>query len=666
MPGLEGTSLGRYRLKHRLGKGGMAEVYLATDERMHRDVAIKVVPSSNTEFTQRFQREAQAMGKLSHDHILAAYDYGEQEPWHYLVMQYVKQGTLGDLLKKGPLSLEYAGELLQQIAEALQYAHQQGLLHRDIKPSNILMRDDHYIYVADFGLARIQQGGSDLTLAGTLLGTPEYMAPELAEGPATVSSDVYALAIVLYQMLSGKVPFRGETAISVFWKHVREQPLPPSHFNPALPTAVDKVLMRALAKDPRVRYDTPLALSQAYQEAIIGLEPMPDLYDTEMIKEDLPVPPVVPLANAGEPVKLQPLPKSPETPRLPLAPTPPPQSRRSVTPPPRNLAARPVYEQTTDVIASEVNTQYAPRRRRRGNKVLGGIVIGLVFLLIVSGILALLTFQGRQQGSVAATAQARNDATATIVANQTQGAMTKQQAGTATAQAQAAQTATTTAESAQEQATQAAATKAAATATAQVQAQAQATSTAIAATATAITGSTPLAVDPLTSQDRNNWEDNGLSCQFTNNTYAASVNSTNAFQPCISHNLHYDDAAIQVEATLISGDDAGIIFRSNADATQFYDFEITSDGHFFLRYRNDGKYTTLIKETANRAILGKGNSNSLFVISKGNDFQLFVNGTFLGEVHDSTFGNGQIGLAAGTNSSNKGEAVFANLNIYQP
>src|SRR5215469_3929577 len=156
MPGLEGTSLGRYRLKRRLGKGGMAEVYLAIDERIQREVAIKVVGSSNAEFAERFSREARAMGKLHHDHILPAYDYGEQEPWNYLVMPYVAHGTLKDLLEKGPLSLEHAGELLQQIASGLQYAHQQGLLHRDIKPSNILLRDDHYAYLSDFGLAREQ------------------------------------------------------------------------------------------------------------------------------------------------------------------------------------------------------------------------------------------------------------------------------------------------------------------------------------------------------------------------------------------------------------------------------------------------------------------------------------------------------------------------------
>src|SRR5579863_9329349 len=180
MIGLEGTRLGRYRLMRRLGRGGMSEVYLANDELMHRDVAVKVVSSAHTEYVERFQREAEAIGRLQHDHILPAYDFGEQPPWHYLVMPYIDHYTLLDKLREGPLALDYAGELLAQTAAALQYAHDHGVIHRDIKPSNILMRDDHFVYLADFGLARSVEGGDRLTQTGVLLGTPEYMAPELA------------------------------------------------------------------------------------------------------------------------------------------------------------------------------------------------------------------------------------------------------------------------------------------------------------------------------------------------------------------------------------------------------------------------------------------------------------------------------------------------------
>src|SRR5947209_16416038 len=154
MPGLAGTSLGSYYLKERLGWGGMSEVYLAWDEQTQREVALKIVSSTHADYIERFHREAEAISNLHHAHILPALDYGEYENWHYLVMPYIAHGTLREQLAHGPLTLEDAGDLLEQIASALNYAHEQGIIHRDIKPSNILMRDDHYAYLADFGLAK--------------------------------------------------------------------------------------------------------------------------------------------------------------------------------------------------------------------------------------------------------------------------------------------------------------------------------------------------------------------------------------------------------------------------------------------------------------------------------------------------------------------------------
>lgn len=645
MPGLEGTSLGRYRLKRRLGRGGMAEVYLATDERMHREVAIKIVGSSHSEFAERFSREAQAMGKLHHDHILPAYDYGEQGLWHYMVMPYIEHGTLNDLLKQGPLSLEHAGELLEQVASGLHYAHQQGLLHRDIKPSNILLRDDHYAYLADFGLARVLEGGSDLTQTGTLLGTPEYMAPELAEGPATVSSDIYALAIVLYYMLSGRVPFRGETAISVFWKHLRELPQPPSSFNPGTPDVVDQVLIRALAKDPKRRYATPLALSQAYQNAILGLEAMPALYDTELIK-DANVQPARPKSTSS-PAR----PAQPSRPPTTVEPTeevilaPSPKPRR--TPPaftPAPVTPR-EFEQTTDVIPTEAvipPPRQTRRQRRRGTtRVAGGILIGVVFLLVVSTLTFLALQQRQQPGSKSPPATAQINSSATVNAGKTSQAASAQQTATAISANK---------------------TAVAVTATAQV----EATSQAISATTTAITSSSPLVDDPLSQQDDNQWPDDGIACAFLNNAYFVTVSEANALHPCISGKLQYGDAAIQVDVTLLSCDNAGLILRAGANGNQFYDFEITNHNQFYLRYRSsDGKYTWLIPDTTSNVIRGAGSKNTLLVIAQDGNFQLFINGQFVGAAHDTTFANGQPGVAAGNRTSTNGDARFSNLKIYQ-
>src|SRR5947207_5920217 len=292
MPGLEGTRLGRYRLQQRLDHGGMSEVYLAYDELMHRDIAIKVMSSTHTDYIERFQREAEAIGNLHHDHILPAFDYGEQAPWHYLVMPYIEHRTLFELLEQGPLSLEDAGILLQQIAGGLQYAHDHGVIHRDIKPSNILLRDDLYAYLADFGLAKPIEGAGKVTQTGVLLGTPEYMAPELADSPASKSSDIYALGILLYQMVTGQTPFTADTALAVYLKQMREQPIPPSRINPAIPHSVDLVILRALDKDPRRRYETPLALAQAYMRALKNELPthqqLPTPYETAEIESELP------------------------------------------------------------------------------------------------------------------------------------------------------------------------------------------------------------------------------------------------------------------------------------------------------------------------------------------------------------------------------------------
>jgi serine/threonine protein kinase len=639
MPGLEGTSLGRYHLKRRLGRGGMAEVYLASDERMHREVAIKVVRNSHTEFAERFSREAQAMGKLHHDHILVAYDYGEQEMWNYLVMPYLEHGTLHDLLQKGPLSLEHAGELLEQIADGLQYAHQHDLLHRDIKPSNILLRDDHYAYLSDFGLARTQEGGSDLTQTGTLLGTPEYMAPELADGPATVSTDVYALAVVLYYMLSGRVPFRGETAISTFWKHMRETPEPPSRFNVVLPKAVDLVLMRALEKDPTQRYATPLALSQAYQGAISGRETTPSIYETDVIQEKpaSSKPPVTPVNNPTPPAA---------PPRI-TTEKPAPKRRPSLPPLKPTAPPRPSFEQTTDVFVPPTSPTPPPSQRRRRNKrVRGGIVIGLVFLVLAISVIGVLTLKGGEQNSVSATATSQANATDAILSTQTQQALSGQQTATA-----------------HQTAISAAATATAITVNAT--AQAQATQTSAQGTATAITSGPPVESDSLTSQNKNKWAEESTSCQFLNSSYDATVKGTNNQQSCVSGILQTGNNAIQVDTTLLSGDSAGIAFRANTDESQFYDFEITSNGHFFLRYIDHNNTKVLIPDTANSAIHIRGNSNVLLVIAQGNDFKLYVNNTFVGETHDNSRADGKLGVIVSTNSSNRSEATFIDLSIYR-
>src|SRR5437763_10695724 len=157
-------------------------------------------------------------------------------------MPHIQRGTLRERLAKGPLTQEEVGSILEQIASALQFAHDHGILHRDIKPSNILLKDERHIYLADFGLAKGIKENTTITQSGGLIGTPEYMAPELAEEPATTSSDIYAVGILLYQMLTGRLPFKGSTLLSIYWKHIKEQPVPPSLLNPAISYPVEQVI----------------------------------------------------------------------------------------------------------------------------------------------------------------------------------------------------------------------------------------------------------------------------------------------------------------------------------------------------------------------------------------------------------------------------------------
>lgn len=261
---------GHYRLQQCLHRGSMSDVYLAYDELLQREVAIKLVSNDRPESRQRLQNEIQTLSKLSHDHILTIMDHGEYGAYYYLVMPYLTQGTLRERIARGRLTEEEAGNILAQVTSALQFAHDHGIVHRDIKPSNILLDGvtDQHVYLTDFGLAKGIDQGSDLTQTGFLIGTPEYMAPELIDKPESVSSDIYALGVLLYHMLTGRVPFSGSSPLGVYWKHMRELPVSPSHLNPAITAPVEQVIMQALNKDPRRRFPSAQALAQAYMNAL--------------------------------------------------------------------------------------------------------------------------------------------------------------------------------------------------------------------------------------------------------------------------------------------------------------------------------------------------------------------------------------------------------------
>jgi len=270
MKQLEQALIEGYQIQRHLAQGGMANIYLAYDIEREQTVAIKMVHESAGEYSKRFQREVKAMAGLTHAHILPVFDYGEHESWYFLVTPYIEYGTLSDRLADGPLSLAEVDLILCQLAAALQFAHEQGIVHRDVKPSNVLMRDGNHVYLADFGLVKRVGQETGLTVTGYLIGTPEYLAPELAEEDATPQSDVYSLGILLYQMLAGRVPFKANTPMGVYLCHIRDEPQAPTIFNPTIPLAVESVILHAIEKDPQQRYQSAQELYLAYKQAIKG------------------------------------------------------------------------------------------------------------------------------------------------------------------------------------------------------------------------------------------------------------------------------------------------------------------------------------------------------------------------------------------------------------
>jgi tRNA A-37 threonylcarbamoyl transferase component Bud32 len=258
MTDLIGTRLNQYELTEIVRRGSMSTVYKAYQASLDRFVAVKVLHSNrDPQFAARFKREARAIATLQHHNILPIYDYGEDDGWLFLVMQYVENGTtLADLLSS-PMPESTALRLTSQVLDALAYAHARGIIHRDIKPANILMPSPTWPMLADFGIAKLMNDNQHLTMTGSIIGTAVYMAPEQATGqPIDARTDLYAAGVVLYQLLTGRPPFDGDTPMAVLTKHVYEPPPPPRRINPDLPLEAEAVLLRALAKDPAQRYQS--------------------------------------------------------------------------------------------------------------------------------------------------------------------------------------------------------------------------------------------------------------------------------------------------------------------------------------------------------------------------------------------------------------------------
>ena len=275
MQGIDADTIvdGRYRIINRIGSGGMADVYCAEDTQLGRRIALKLLYrrfAEDAEFVERFRREASSAAGLQHPNVVQVFDRGEWDGTYYIAMELLEGRNLKQVVRDhGALEPALAVDIVIQILKAARFAHRRGIVHRDIKPHNVIVDDEGRAKVTDFGIARASS--SDMTETGSIMGTAQYLSPEQAQGqPVDARSDLYSIGIVLYELLTGAVPFDAESAVSIALKQVSETPVPPMQRNPAVPPALDAVVMRAMRKDPAERYQDADAFIAALEGAIAG------------------------------------------------------------------------------------------------------------------------------------------------------------------------------------------------------------------------------------------------------------------------------------------------------------------------------------------------------------------------------------------------------------
>jgi serine/threonine protein kinase len=658
MPGLEGRTLDRYELRQMIGKGGMADVYLGYDPRFERTVAVKVFKRDDDELLMRFIREARLMASLRHPHLMPVYDAGDSildgVVRYYIVMPFMEGGTLRARVRSAPLSLQETCRYLSQIADALDYIHQRGIIHRDIKSSNVLLDAEDRCYLSDFGIARAVTDST--TSTGGVLGTVDYVAPELFEEDrkADASSDLYSLGVLVFEMVTGRLPFSAESQIALVSMHINKPPPSPHSLVPGLPGQTEHVVLKALAKRPEWRYKSASAFAEMFcrsfatsSEADIssqmtrietaGVSP----YDAEIA--------ALPTLQADAPEAARPMLPAHLTEDQP-------QTSRG-----GSFSQTPVYQ--SQALPMQRKKRSSPARTR-------GIVVGILALLALLAVIGPMVF---------ASQMVRQKEPGTTTPPATQAVVTQGQATATpvppTLTPTANMTATTRAITATAvQQAHLATVTAIAGQTATVQAQASATAGVIqTATAGNATYADALNNANAAGTSQAKWDQNA-SCVFETNGYhvsAKKVFGKGQIKGCMESGYSYTNATISVDMTMLSGHAGGVFFRMNTDLFHNYVgylFALDSQGNYtFSRSNNFSSGDVPLKNgtVPSGFKTGYNAKNTLQIIANSSSLSFYVNGVFLDKEQDTTFTSGNIAFfASASDNSTDADIAYSNIRVF--
>jgi serine/threonine protein kinase len=660
MVALEDKILDHYALRRLVGRGGMANVYEAQDLQSYQNVAVKVFKREDEELLRRFIREARLMASLHHEHLVPIIDSGESQldgdTRYYIVMPFLDGGTLRARIRRSPLSLAEASYALRAIAGALDYIHSQGIIHRDIKASNVLLDANGECYLTDFGIARITGDVTQLTSTGDVLGTVDYVAPELYEADrrADARSDLYSLGVLLFEMVTGRLPFPAENQLVVVSMHMNKRPPSPRSIAPHISSQVERVIFKALEKKPEQRYASAAELVDAFCRAVSAGNKNGLTEHSSALKVGQPEV-VAPLAGAEQtlPAPLPPVPAVNATVRpAPLANA---TEGYQFIVPQYGLDTTIADADTLSPPSSEHASPRPPYRRRRF-----AIVLALLALILLgASIISIVIPRANNAKRANVTSATQGVTTAPVVQSPT---VHPTATPNLTATALAAQAATATAQAQQT-----------ATAIAGVTATAEAHASATAGVIQTATAGKPIYQDALNNANNSNtasaeWDQNSQ-CVFVSGGY--HVKESSNLYGCKESAYTYQDATITVDMRILSGQSGGLFFRINTapfiNTYAGYLFEVNSAGRY--RISVSGNYSfgsTPLQAWTTASALKQGNTvtNTLQVIAQGSNLLFYANGIFLVRLTDPNYTSGVVAFLARSDGRTSTEVVYSNLKVY--